>query len=107
VSLLRRYHHRLRHHQRFHVAVLLTIVAVSYVAVPAVLRVVEAVGSYDPGGYDPKDFARGAWLARRGAATVGALAWDDLVKFGLFVLAGLAWLAVGPAGASPRRRLRR
>jgi hypothetical protein len=107
VSLLRRYHHRLRHHQRFHVAVLLTIVAVSYVAVPAVLGVVEALGSYDPAGYDPKDLDRGAWLARRGVTTVGALAWDDLVKFLLFILAGLAWLAVRPSGAAPRRRLRR
>ena len=36
MSLRRYYHHHVKHHQRFHVAVLLTIVAVAWVAVPAV-----------------------------------------------------------------------
>lgn len=105
MSLLRRYyHHQFRHHQRFHVAVVLTIVAVSYAIVPAVVRFVESLATYNPIRYEPKDVERGAWLERKIPLGLADIAWDDLLKIALFILAGLAWLAVAPPAGSERRR---
>jgi hypothetical protein len=105
MSVLGRYYrHHVRSHGRFHLAVVLTIVAVSYVVVPAIVAFLGTASTYNPGGYEPKDFERGAWLARLKPVT--GFAWDDVLKIGLFVLAGVAWLAVGPPG-SPRRPSRR
>jgi hypothetical protein len=103
MSLRRYYHHQLRHHRRFHVAVLLTIVAVAFVVVPAVLGVLQAVGQYDPRDYEPKDLDRGAWLAGRPVPGPPALGWNDLLKLALLILAGVAWLAVSPPGRARRR----
>ncbi len=63
MSLLRRYH-QLRYHQRFYVAIILTVVVLSYVGVPLVVRFVESVGAYNPSHYEPKDNERGQWLER-------------------------------------------
>jgi ribosomal protein S16 len=57
---LGRAYRQARRKARFHFAVLLTIVVVAYVAVPQVARVIEAVGGYNPGHFEPKDLERGA-----------------------------------------------
>jgi hypothetical protein len=85
------------------VAVVLTIVAVSYVAVPPVARVVESLGGYNPSAYEPKDSARAEWLSRRGPLALADLSTGDLVKIALLVLVGLAWLAAVPARPAGRR----
>ena len=107
MSLLRRsYHRRLRYQQRFYVALVLTVIAVSYVAVPLVVRVVASVGHYDPAGYEPKDLERGQWIERRGGVHLSEIGWSELLKVVLVVLTGVAWMAVGP-GQSARSRSRR
>jgi hypothetical protein len=104
MSLLRHYQHQLRYHQRFYVAMILTVVVLSYVGVPLVVRLVESVGSYNPAHYEPKDTERGLWIERRGAELgFSGVGWLDIVKIALVVLTGLAWVAVGPT-QSPRRR---
>src|SRR2546425_6932217 len=105
MSLLRHYHHQLRYHQRFYVAMILTVVVLSYVGVPLVVRLVESVGSYNPAHYEPKDTERGQWMERRAGdlGFSGGGWWPDVVKIALVILTGLAWVAVGPS-QSPRRR---
>jgi hypothetical protein len=105
--ILRRYYHRhVRHHQRFHIAVFLTIIAVAWIVVPPVTRFFETVGSYDPKVYEPKDAERGMWLANRPLSLEG-ISWDTLLKVALFIFAGLAWLAVAPGMQRPGRSSRR
>lgn len=106
-GLRRYYHHHVKHHRRFHVAVLFTILAVSYVVVPSILTFIDAAAKYNPIHYEPRDPDRGDWLRRRGGADRLDVRLDDLVKVTLFVLAGLAWLAVGPPSGSSRRPPRR
>src|SRR5947208_596662 len=69
ISLRRYYHRRFGHHERFHLAVILTIVVVAYVAVPRVVRYVDALQGYAPpahyrrgpgGGRDPRRAQRAA-----------------------------------------------
>ncbi len=105
MSLRRYYHHHLKHHQRFHLAVMLTIVAVAYVVVPSVVQFIESAVNYNPRDYEPKDVERTQWLSRN-PFRLDDFAWDNLIKVTLFVLAGLAWLAIGP-GRSPRPPSRR
>jgi hypothetical protein len=107
VGLRRYYQHQLRHHQRFHVAVLLTIIVVAYVVVPAVTAFFESVGGYRPTDYEPKDVERQSWLVKRDRSALGALGWDELVKIVLLLLAGVAWFAVAPVDSRPPRRSRR
>lgn len=107
MSLRRYYHHHVKHHQRFHVAVLLTIVAVAWIAVPAVARFVDTVGNYDPNAYEPKDTERAAWLGMRDGLSLENLSWANLLKIVLFIFAGIAWLAVAPAVHRPGRAPRR
>ena len=108
MSRLRRsYHHRLRYHQRFYVAMILTVVVVSYVGVPLVVRLVEAVGSYDPARYEPKDIERGQWVERRGGFHLSEIGWPELTKVVLVLLTVVAWVGVGPGQSSPSRSPRR
>lgn len=100
---LRRTYRRARRQARFTVAVLLTIVAVAYVGVPRVARLVESVGGYNPGHYEPKDLERGAWLEHAGGATLfSRVPWDTLVSVALFLLVAVVWLTLIPPG--PARR---
>jgi hypothetical protein len=100
---LRRTVRRARRQARFHLAVLLTIVAVAYVAVPHVARLVESVGGYNPGHYEPKDLERGAWIQRADGATLFArVPWDTVVSIALFLLVAVVWLTLIPPG--PARR---
>jgi hypothetical protein len=100
---LRRTYRRARRQARFTVAVLLTIVAVAYVGVPRVARLVESVGGYNPGHYEPKDLERGAWLQHADGATLfSRVPWDTLVSVALFLLVAVVWLTLIPPG--PARR---
>lgn len=107
MSLRRLYHRHVAHRGRFYVAVLLTIVAVAWIAVPLVVDFVQTVGSYDPSVYEPKDIQRGEYLATRGRISLDDLTWDNILKVALFIFSALAWMAVAPAmhrpGRSPRR----
>jgi hypothetical protein len=108
MSLLRRsYHRQLRYHQRFYVAMFLTVVVVSYVGVPLVVGLVESVGHYDPARYEPKDIERGQWIERRGGFHLSEIGWSELIKVVLVILTGVAWMAVGPGQSSRSRSPRR
>jgi len=48
MSLRRYYHRHFGYNERFHLAVIFTILVVAYVAVPLVVRFVDAVRGYDP-----------------------------------------------------------
>lgn len=102
MSLRRYYHYYFRHHPRFLVTVLLTIFAVGYIGVPQVLHLVDSVAKYDPRGYEPRDRARGEWLERQDPE-LDELAWDDLLKVGVLILVGVAWLTVIPSRGGRRR----
>ncbi|HEV8640887.1 MAG TPA: hypothetical protein VGV13_07310 [Methylomirabilota bacterium] len=107
MRLRRYYYHHVKPHQRFHIAVFLTIIAVAWIAVPGVARFVETIGSYNPAGYEPKDGERAEWLAKRDPNPFGYLTWENLLKIALFIFVGLAWLAVAPTLQRPGRSLRR
>ena len=66
ISLRRRYRRARRgvRLQRFHVAMLLTIVVLAYAGVPHVARVVDGMSGYTSGHYEPKDTEREAWVQR-------------------------------------------
>ena len=101
---LRRTLRQARRQARFNLAVLLTIVVVAYVAVPQVARVLEAVGGYNPGHFEPKDTERGAWLQRPGDpdAVLARIPWETLFQIALFVVVAVVWLTLFPSRA-PRR----
>jgi hypothetical protein len=100
---LRRAFRRARRQARFNFAVLLTIVAVAYVGVPHVARVVESLGGYNPGVYEPKDVERGAWLERATDATLlSRVSWDTLVNIALFLLVAVVWLTLVPTRTGRR-----
>jgi hypothetical protein len=104
VMFLRRYVHRhFGSNERFHVAVVFTIVVVAYVAVPLVVRFVDAARGYDPAYYEPKDFERQAWLKRQVVPTVlPGLSWKIVIDIVLFLLVAVVWLTFVPA-RGPRR----
>src|SRR5437773_6353628 len=66
MSLRRYYHRHFGHHERFHLAVIFTIVVVAYVVVPIAVRYIEALQGYSPHFYEPKDLERQEWLRRTG-----------------------------------------
>jgi hypothetical protein len=100
---LRRTSGRGRRRARFTFAVFLTMVVVAYAGVPHVARLVESVGGYDPGHYEPKDLERGAWLqSTDGVTLVARVRWDTLVSVALFLLVAVVWLTLIPPG--PARR---
>src|SRR2546428_11806817 len=67
MSLRRAYHRRFGYSERFHIAMIFTILVVAYVLVPPVVRFVEAISGYNPAYYEPKDFERQDWLRRPNA----------------------------------------
>jgi hypothetical protein len=46
------------------------VLAVGLVVVPLITRVVESMIGFDPGGYDPKDFARSKPVPMRGVTDI-------------------------------------
>ena len=102
ISLRRYYRHYFGHHPRFLLTVILTIIAVAYIGVPQVLRVVDSIANYDPRQYEPKDVQRADWLAKH-APGFKMLDWDELLKIALLVMVGLAWLTLMPSRGRSRR----
>jgi len=88
---------RLRRRARFSVAVIVTIVAVTYLVVPWVVSIVDAGREYSPSYYEPKDQTRQEWILRHGLKPVAAVApWQLVVNLGLIFLVVLVWVSVLP-----------
>jgi hypothetical protein len=108
MSLRRRYARvrRRARFQRFHAAVLLTIVVLAYAAVPPVARVVSSMtGGYSPGHYEPKDSEREAWMTRIEEGPDAFLAhipWGTVINVLLFLLVAVVWLTLVPTRATRR-----
>lgn len=97
MSLRRYYHRHFGYHERFHFAVIFTIVVVAYVAVPYVVRYIDALQGYAPSYYEPKDVARQEWLRRQGVPeALTGLWWDVVVDVVLFILVAIVWLTLVP-----------
>ncbi len=104
MSLRRYYHRHFGYHERFHFAVILTIVVVAYVVVPLVVRYIHALQGYAPSYYEPKDFARQEWLRQQGVPeALTRVSWDVVVDVLLFVLVAIIWLTLVPTRARHRR----
>jgi hypothetical protein len=106
MSLRHRYRRARRHVrlQRFHVAMLLTIVVLAYAGVPHVARIVESVGGYNPGHYEPKDAEREAWVQRSDGpdAFLSRIPWGTVIHVMLFLLVAVVWLTLVPTRATRR-----
>jgi hypothetical protein len=103
VSIARALRRRFGRQERFHLAVLLTIIVVAYVAVPQVVRFVDAARGYDPAFYEPKDFERQAWIKRQVAPEIfPGFSWEIVIDIVLFLLVAVVWLTFVPA-RSPGR----
>lgn len=104
MSLRRYYHRRFGHHERFHLAVILTIVVAAYVVVPLVVRYIDALQGYAPSYYEPKDAAREAWLRQRGVPQdLAGVSWEVVVDILLFLLVAIVWLTLVPTRSSGRK----
>lgn len=103
-SLRRYYHRHFGHHERFHFAVVLTMIVVAYVVVPVAVRYVDALRGYSPTYYEPKDLEREE-LRRQEGASVGLIdvSWDVVVDTLLVILVAIVWLTLVPTRASGRR----
>jgi hypothetical protein len=103
ISLRRYYHRHFGYNERFHLAVIFTILVVAWVAVPHVVRFVDAVRGYDPAFYEPKDFERQDWIKRQVApAVLPGISWEVVIDVTLFLLVAVVWFTFVPA-RSPRR----
>ena len=104
MSFRRFYHRRFGYNERFHFAVLITLIVAAYVAVPFVVRFVDAIQGYSPAYYEPKDWAREDWLKRQvGSSALTSISIEVIVDVLLIVFVALVWLTFVPA-RSPRRR---
>ena len=106
MSLRRFYHRHVRHHHRFNIAIILTLLAIAWIVVPAVVRLIDSLALYNPAQYEPKDMERGAWVGRRDVLSPEDLTLENVLKLALFVFVGLAWLLVAPTlqrSSRPRR----
>ena len=95
---LRRYCQR---QGRFHFAVLLTIVVVTYLLVPWIVNLIDASRGYNPFYYEPKDFSREDFIARHGLPARSISPWKVAVNVVLVFAVVVVWLTV-----LPRRRSR-
>jgi hypothetical protein len=103
MSLRRSYHRHFGANERFHLAVIFTILVVAWVAVPLVVRFIDAVRGYDPAFYEPKDFERQDWIKRQVApAVLPGISWEVVIDITLFLLVAVVWFTFVPA-RSPRR----
>jgi hypothetical protein len=100
----RRYHpRRLGRQARFHLAVLLTIVVVTYLVVPWVVSLVDAARVYSPSYYEPKDFTRQEYILRHGLPASIDTSWKKAVNVMLVFLVVIVWMTVVPPGGARRR----
>ena len=95
---LRRYYQR---QGRFHFAVLLTIVVVTYLLVPWIVNLIDASRGYNPFYYEPKDFSRQDFIIRHGFPAPSFSPWKIVVNVVLVFAVVVVWLTV-----LPRRRPR-
>lgn len=102
-SLRHFYHRHFGHHERFHLAVILTILVTAYVAVPRVVQYIDALRGYAPVYYEPKDLDRQAWLRAHGFSGLSGLSLDVIVDVLLFVVVAMVWLTLVPTRAARRR----
>jgi hypothetical protein len=103
----RRYFRWLNRGGRFYVAFTFTVIVVSYVAVPFVVRFIDAVDDYNPIYYEPKDFARQAYVEARQVEPLSLLSWEVLFKLALLVAVGVVWRVLMPSRPPDRPSLRR
>lgn len=89
LSLRRRYHGSVARPPRFLIATILTIGVVAFVVVPWAASLVDALGSYAPAGYEPKDVKR--WEFQRRLTDPASWTSDHLINAGLFVLLVVVW----------------
>ena len=103
MSLRHRYRYA-RRHARFHFAVFVTIVVVAYAGVPHVARLVESVGGYNPGHYEPKDAEREAYVRASDDpdAFLARIPWETVFHVTLFLLVAVVWLTLMPTRAARR-----
>jgi len=107
-TVRRRYRRWLGRGGRFYLAFAFTVLVVSYVAVPFVARVIDAIDDYNPIYYEPKDFAREEYLERQAARpTPGLLTLEIAFKVALLVAVVVVWRAVVPGSPSDRTSIRR
>lgn len=99
----RRYHRRVGRQPRFFIATILTIVVVAFFVVPWVASLVDALGSYGPAGYEPKDFKRSEFQRR--LTDPGSWTAGHLINAGLFVLLVVVWV-LSWSGGRPGSRSR-
>ena len=103
VRLRHYYHKHFGRHGRFHFAVLLTLVVVTYVFVPWVARLFDALRGYNPiYPYDPKDFTRQDYLIRHGVQLPTAAPHNLLVSIVLILLVVIVWMTILPRGGARR-----
>jgi hypothetical protein len=97
------YHKRFGRHGRFHLAVLFTIVVVTYFLVPWVVSLVDAVRAYSPTYYEPKDFMRQEHVVRHAAQGSVDASWKQALNIVLVFLVVIIWMTVLPTGGARRR----
>ena len=90
-GLERRLGHHGRGQARFYVLLILTVLTVSYILVPWVAAKTLGASGYTGNFYEPKDFERQTYLARRSMG-FGPFETLDIIKFLLLVLVGCSWL---------------
>jgi hypothetical protein len=95
---LRRYARRRGH---FHLAVLLTIVVLTYVVVPWIVGVIGAGRGFNPFYYEPKDAARQDFVLRHGVPAPAGLSWPAVVDAVLVFAVVVVWLTLLPRGRRP------
>ena len=95
---------RVMRHARFYLAALLAIVVVTYVIVPWVVGVIDAVRGYDPAAYyEPKDFTRQEWIRQHGIRLRDVAPGTLIVEIVLVVLLVVVWVMVFSRGGARRR----
>jgi len=98
---------RLRHYYqrrgRYHFAVLLTIVVVTYLLVPWIVNLIDASRGYNPFYYEPKDGSRQDFLMRHGLPASSIPPWRIVVNVALVFAVVVVWLTLLPRGGARRR----